>query len=59
MLKTMTLAKTEGDETRCAAELDDVMRQIDQRLKRMKKLDAEIERLRLRTRAALDRLRGE
>jgi chromosome segregation ATPase len=58
MEKTMTLPKI-ADEAAGVAKLDGILRELSRRLKRMRKLDAEIGRLRSRTRAALDRMRTE
>ena len=54
----MTLPKI-ADQVAGVAELDDILRELSRRLKRIRKLDAEIERLRSRTRASLDRMRAE
>ena len=53
MLKPNAFPKPSEADARYAAQLGDVLRQIDQRLKWMKKLGAEIERLCLRSRASL------
>ena len=58
MEKTMTLPKV-GDDAAGVAELDGILRELSRRLKPMRKLDADIERLRSRTRASLDRMRAE
>lgn len=58
MEKTITLPKTINSDVDETAQVDGVLREIDRRLKHMKKLDAQIERLRTKTRVALDRLKA-
>jgi hypothetical protein len=58
MTKTATLTKPESLASQQEAELDGLLRQMQQGLKRMKKLDAEIADLGAKTRASLARLKA-
>ena len=58
MTKTTALPKPEALDSQAEAELTALFREIDQRLKRIRKRQAESARLRERTRAALARMKA-
>ena len=58
MLKTLNLSRNSAREARLDVEFDTMLREMERGLKRMKKLDAEIAALRVKTRASLARLKA-
>lgn len=57
MTKTVALPKPETLEGQPEAELTELFRDMDRRLKNILKLDADIAKLRASTRATLDRMK--
>ncbi|MBI3416955.1 MAG: hypothetical protein HY043_16815 [Verrucomicrobia bacterium] len=58
MLKAIAVPRSPKEDVHHAAEIGSLLIEMDRRLKRMKKLDTEIERSRRQTRQALDRLKA-